>query len=54
MLGICFVIITGFKLTGVSDGMLAEELCIATSVAFMTASIYAYLSLRTERDTRTL
>jgi len=42
------------KLTGVSDGMLADELCIATSVGFMTACICAYLSLRSERDTRKL
>jgi hypothetical protein len=54
LLGICFVIITGLKLTGVSGGTAADELCIAASVGFMVSCISAYLSLRTERDTRLL
>jgi hypothetical protein len=54
LLGICFVIITGLKLTGVSGGTAADELCIGASVGFMVSCISAYLSLRTTRDMRWL
>lgn len=54
LLGICFVIITGLKLTGVSGASVADELCIAASVGFMVSCISAYLSLRTTRDMRWL
>ncbi|HEY4135286.1 MAG TPA: hypothetical protein VGO34_08725 [Alphaproteobacteria bacterium] len=52
LLGICFVIITGLKLTRASEATIADELCIVASIGFMTSCIFAYLSLRTEKNTR--
>ena len=54
LLGICLVIVTGLKLTGVSGGTLADEMCLVAAIGFMAACICGYLSLRTSRDTRVL
>ena len=51
LLGICFVIITGLKLSGVALYTLADEVAMFASIGFMSSLILSYLSIRTKRDT---
>ena len=51
LLGICFVIITGLKLSGVALYTLADEVAMFASIGYMSSLILSYLSIRTKKDT---
>lgn len=51
LLGICFVIITGLKISGVALYTLADEVAMFASIGFMSSLILSYLSIRTKKDT---
>ncbi len=48
LIGICFVVITGLKITGLADSTIVDEIAAATAVAFLVASLFAYLAMRRE------
>ncbi len=50
LLGICFVLVTGMKLTGVSDKTFADEICLFSAFCFLCACVFSYVSMRTERE----
>jgi hypothetical protein len=47
LIGICFVIIAGLKITNLADRTYADEVCIISAFAFMCACILSYISIRT-------
>ncbi len=49
LLGICFVIVTGLKLTGVSEKTWADEISLLSAVSFVCSCVLSYVSLRTEK-----
>ncbi len=51
LLGICFVIITGLKLTGSNDKSWADEIAWVAAICFLMSTLLSYLVLRTERLT---
>lgn len=51
LLGICFILITGLKLTKASANTLADEISIFSSLCFLASCILSYLSIRTPKDT---
>ncbi len=51
LVGICFVLITGLKLTGASEGTLADEISLLAALAFVGSCVLSYVSMRTERNT---
>ena len=48
LLGICFVIITGLKLTGSNGLSLADEITWSASVCFLASILLSYLGLRND------
>jgi hypothetical protein len=48
LLGICFVIITGLKLTGSNDKSWADEIAWVAAICFLLSTLLSYLTLRTE------
>ncbi len=46
LLGICFVIITGLKLTGMSAKTWADEFSAFAAINLLGASVLSYLSMR--------
>ncbi len=52
LLGICFVIITGLKLTGSNSQSLADEIAWAASMLFLASILLSYLSLRNDGRAR--
>lgn len=46
LLGICFVIITGLKLTGSNPKSWADEIAWIASVFFLVSIVLSYLALR--------
>ncbi|MDD5586117.1 MAG: hypothetical protein PHY92_04055 [Alphaproteobacteria bacterium] len=51
LLGICFILIAGMKLTNTGENTLADEISIASSLCFLASCILSYLSIRTEKST---
>ena len=51
LLGICFVIITGLKISGAALYTLADEVAMFASIGYMSSLILSYLSIRTKKDT---
>jgi hypothetical protein len=49
LIGICFVIIAGLKITAIADRTFADEICIVSAFGFLCAAVLSYVSLRTER-----
>lgn len=50
LLGICFVIITGLKITGVSRHTLADETSLVAASGFSASCILSYASMRARRN----
>ncbi|MEJ0061843.1 MAG: hypothetical protein WDO70_01210 [Alphaproteobacteria bacterium] len=48
LLGICFVLISGLKLTGSSEDTLADEICLVAAILLLGSCVLSYISLRTE------
>ena len=46
LIGICFVIIAGLKITGLADHTLADEICIIAAFGFLVGCVLSYVSLR--------
>jgi len=51
LLGICFVLVTGLKLTGAAKDTWADEISLLSAVAFVCSCVLSYISLRTEKYT---
>lgn len=49
LLGICFVLITGLKLTKASDNTLADEISLLAGICLLASCVISYVSLRTEK-----
>jgi hypothetical protein len=46
LMGICFILITGFKLTKSNEGTMADEVSMAAAVMFLVSCIFSYMSMR--------
>ena len=51
LLWICFVLITGLKVAGVSHGTYLDEIVIFAAVLFVSSCLLSYASIRTEKRT---
>jgi hypothetical protein len=49
LIGICFVVIAGLKITAMADRTFADEVCIVAAFGFLCACVLSYVSLRTDR-----
>jgi len=49
LLGICFVLLTGLKITNRNETTIADEITLFSSLCFLGAVVLSYLALRTER-----
>lgn len=47
--GICFVLITGLKLTQAADASLADEISLFAAVAFIASCVLSYISIRADK-----
>ncbi|BBU62529.1 hypothetical protein MSC49_24640 [Methylosinus sp. C49] len=45
LLGICFVLITGLKISKVSDSTLLDEVAMVSAVGFVGACLFSFVSL---------
>lgn len=50
LLGICFLIITSFKITNTNDNTFADEICLFTAFALLISCLLSYLSIRKENN----
>jgi hypothetical protein len=48
LLGICFVLITGLKLTNNTDHTLSDEFSIVAALGFIISCILSFISMRVE------
>ena len=51
LLGICFVLITGLKLSKASDNTFADEISLLAGFCLLSSCVLSYISLRTHRQT---
>jgi hypothetical protein len=51
LLGICFIIITGLRLTNLHSTTLADEVSLFAALNFLSACVLSYLSIRIEKET---
>jgi len=49
LLGICFIVITGLKLSGSADKTWADEISAVAACALLASSMLSYISMRTEK-----
>jgi hypothetical protein len=49
LLGICFVLVTGLKLTKASDNTWADEISLVAALALLSSCVISYLSMRSKR-----
>jgi hypothetical protein len=54
LLGICFILITGLRLTNVSTATLADDISLFAALNFLSACVLSYLSIRIEKETMRL
>lgn len=52
LLGICFVLVTGLKLTKASDNTWADEISLMAAFALLSSCVLSYISMRSERKSR--
>lgn len=45
LLGICFVLITGLKISGASSGTLLDEVAMVSAVGFVGACLFSFASM---------
>ncbi len=46
LIGICFVIIAGIKLTNLADQTFVDEVCIFAAFGFLCSCVLSYISMR--------
>jgi hypothetical protein len=51
LLGICFVLITGLKLTRTSETTLADEISLFAALGLLGSCVLSYISLRSVKNT---
>ncbi len=51
LIGICFILITGLKITGKSDTTWADELSLVAAFVFLGSCLLSYISLRSATQT---
>jgi hypothetical protein len=51
LLGICFIIITGLRLTNLKSTTLADEIGLFAALTLLSACLLSYLSIRIEKET---
>ncbi|HEU0117532.1 MAG TPA: hypothetical protein VFR09_02760 [Alphaproteobacteria bacterium] len=51
LLGICFVLVTGLKLTRMSADTWADEISLVSSVFLLASCVLSYISIRNEKHT---
>ena len=51
LLGICFILITGLKLTNIDSSTFADEISLFASLNFLSACVLSYLSIRIKKET---
>lgn len=49
LLGICFVLITGLRLTEHSVNTIADEICMVAALVFISSCLLSYLSIAGKR-----
>lgn len=54
LLGICFVLITGLRVSGASKGTRLDEIAIFAALMFVASCLFSYASIRTPKQTRRL
>jgi hypothetical protein len=52
LLGICFVLVTGLKLSGASDHTWADEISIGSAFCFVLSCVLSYVSMRVDLRTQ--
>lgn len=50
LLGICFVLVTGLKLTKASDNTWADEVSLVAALALLSSCVLSYISMRSEHE----
>ncbi|MGE3624351.1 MAG: hypothetical protein AB7H77_10840 [Bdellovibrionales bacterium] len=50
LIGICFVIIAGLKITGMQGNTFADEICLISAFSFLCACLLSYASIRLKKD----
>ncbi|TAH37793.1 MAG: hypothetical protein EYC62_00755 [Alphaproteobacteria bacterium] len=50
LLGICFILITGIKLTARDVNTLADEITVFAAFCFLSSCILSYSAMRSERN----
>ena len=50
LLGICFVLITGLRISNLSVKTYADEICLLASFLFLSSCLFSYLSIRRENS----
>ena len=51
LLGICFVLITGLKVSGASHSTYLDEIAVFAAIVFVSSCLLSYASIRTEKRT---
>ena len=51
LLGICFVLVTGLKLTKASDNTWADEVSLMAGFCLLSSCVLSYISIRNEQQT---
>lgn len=49
LLGICFVLITGLKITGFSKETWLDEIAVIAAILLVSSCIFSYLSIRADK-----
>ena len=52
LMGICFVIITGLRITNRAAKTCADEICLGAAFCFLVSCFFSYLSLRSTKETK--
>ncbi len=52
LMGICFVVVTGLKLTGASDRTWADEIALFAAFCFLGSCLLSYISMRVTGEGR--
>jgi predicted transporter len=54
LLGICFIIIAGLKLSKMSIATYADEISMVAAIGFMTSCVLSYMSIRSDKSAETM
>jgi hypothetical protein len=50
LLGICFIVLTSFKVLGKSDESVIDEITLAALILFMSSCLFSFLSIRSNSE----